>query len=527
MDRTAFPVSAIPEEPFPSSDRFSIPRDSHEVNLATGPGVVISVSPIKPTGSGSRDPRVLLQELFEQAGDGLSASLLDQSKTYDTYDGQNAAAGPDWYMIQFPETTTFNCIEMTMGLPYRDGGWWTSLAVETRSDESKAWQPVTDLEITPPYDFTDSRGTRRPFETHVLSFATISARMLRLIGRPGGVAEFTSLARLAVYRRDFSRWCKIDIPAAPTPYLFRLIDPNVLWDLSQSLVKLTGLTVDLAGMEYYLDQTRYQQYRQTVGPLYQGAPDLWFLMGNVMGWITWSKLLAESAELLGDSPVDPHVTVSFHRTLAQARAPIIVDGHTVGTMTSRYALLADANFDWDWHQHFAQQHQVDWSDYLAAIERSPRMTLKQLEGMADLMGMIANTIANLAHHNLHIEQKLSALENMKTARDQSTYLIRRAIEFMQDNLEESITVADVARAVALSPAYFCTLFAQETGRTPGNYLIDLRIARAKEYLAHTRMSVMDVCTALGYTPSYFSRLFKSRTGYTPGGYARHMRGDPA
>ncbi len=102
-------------------------------------------------------------------------------------------------------------------------------------------------------------------------------------------------------------------------------------------------------------------------------------------------------------------------------------------------------------------------------------------------------------------------------------IIQRAISFMQDNLETDIGVADVARFVALDPSYFCRLFTERTGRNPRDFLMDLRMDRAKYYLAHTEMSVMEVCVALGYSPSYFSRLFKRRMGCTPGQYAQKTR----
>lgn len=106
---------------------------------------------------------------------------------------------------------------------------------------------------------------------------------------------------------------------------------------------------------------------------------------------------------------------------------------------------------------------------------------------------------------------------------QQKEIVRQAIGFMHENLEAPIGVADVARSVGLTPSYFCRLFTEQTGRNPRDFLIDIRIERAKEYLAHTGMSVMDVCVALGYSPSYFSRLFKHRVGCTPGQYAQWMR----
>ena len=97
--------------------------------------------------------------------------------------------------------------------------------------------------------------------------------------------------------------------------------------------------------------------------------------------------------------------------------------------------------------------------------------------------------------------------------------VRRAIDYMEAHLEEGVTVAEVAQAIHLTMPYFSTLFTEETGHHPGNYLITLRIERAKEYLTHTPLSIVAVAATLGYDASYFSRLFKRHTGYAPSQYA--------
>lgn len=108
---------------------------------------------------------------------------------------------------------------------------------------------------------------------------------------------------------------------------------------------------------------------------------------------------------------------------------------------------------------------------------------------------------------------------------QQREIVRQAIRFMGEHLEDAIGVAEVAQAVFLSPSYFCRLFTEQTGCNPRDFLMDLRLERAKEYLSNTDMSVMDVCVALDYSPSYFSRFFKNRVGCTPGQYAMKQR-DP-
>ncbi len=489
-------------------------------NLARMPGVTLQVSHKQPIGSGSRDPRVLLNDDNYAQGT-KPLDFFQQSRTYDTYDGQNKANEPDWYTIHFTEKVRFNAIEMTMGFPYRDGGWWTSLEVEIQTDQHQPWQSVSHMQITPDYDFANHRGKRRPFESYLLAFDDVTAYAVRLIGQPGGLAQFTSLARLAVYHRDHSSDLAQFFAAPPIPYIYELISPATFADLSESLMKLTGLSISVESLEYYLDEGRFNKFWERIRANYYGQPDLWFIVGNAIGWDVLSKVEMQTCTLYPATPNKPHVRVWFHHTLANAVAPVIIEGRILGHLSSNSVVLKDQPFDEAWHRAWAQQHNVSWTEYHEAVSRSAQMTMEQLEGAAALMGMIANTVATLAHHNLRFQDEIKELQ--LSAREQRSSIVRRAIAYMQQNLENPVTVAEVSTTLALSPAYFCKLFKEETGRSPNSFLIDLRITRAKEYLSHTDMSVIDICTALGYTNSYFSRLFKRMTGQTPSEYARMMR----
>jgi AraC-like DNA-binding protein len=309
------------------------------------------------------------------------------------------------------------------------------------------------------------------------------------------------------------------LPRLPVPYLFRLISPNTIWDLSESLVKLTRLSIQVAYMDHYLDRRRYERWWQRLSHNYQGMPDLWHLMGVSIGWDAWNRV-----EYPDDpttiAPTQPYVRRSFHNTLARAVAPIVVERQVLGEITSHVVLL-EGEFDEGTHQHYAQRYGIPWDVYRAAAERSPTMALEQLEGAAEMLGMIANAMANLAHDKLALEQELVGVRSAADQRAaERRQLVQAAIQFMHDNLEENINIPDVARSVALSPTYFGILFAEHTGMSPIDYLIQLRIQRAKDYLTHTSMSVMEVCVALTYNPSYFNRLFKQHTGMTPGQFAR-------
>lgn len=491
-----------------------------ESNLVLGQDVHSDVSVRHPTGGGARDPGVLLNETAHQLH-GRPLADFDQNRTYNTYDGQNPASGLDWYAIELPERAVLNCIEMTMGLPYRDGGWWTSVWVEVWIDGG--WQRVENLIVTPPYHFDDEGQERRPYETYVLTFDDIAVPAVRVIGRAGGIAQFTSLARLALYHRDLTRWNPTDVPPTPVPDVFQFIQPETVWDLSENLTKLTGLTLFVPLLEYYLDAQRYKQLWRRYAGNYFGEPELWFLLGESVGWDVWNQGLDETAHEDLVTLNEPHVRRRFHNTLAQAVAPIVVDGQVLCELRSRSVILSDA-FDWEWHQRYAQELDLTWPEYLAAVKRTPHLTLEQLQAAAALTGLIANTIANLMHRNVHLERELAGVRGLITQRaQQRKELVRQSIDFMEENLEAPVGVAEVARAVGLSPSRFSILFTEQIGRNPRDFLIDLRLERARDYLTNTHMSVTEVCDVLGYDPSYFTRLFKRRHGCTPGNYLRRMR----
>jgi AraC-like DNA-binding protein len=286
--------------------------------------------------------------------------------------------------------------------------------------------------------------------------------------------------------------------------------------LSESLAKLSGLTIELPMMEYYLDEERHARFWRRMAPNYQGEPELWFLIGRTIGWSAWNQLKTAALKIDQGQRQFPRVTTMFHASLALACAPIVIDGHVVAEVTTRPVILAD-QIDWDWHRAWAHEHGVDWDEYLSAERRSLHKTRDQMEGAAAMIGIIGNTIATLAHHLATSEDSLA--KRTQRSRD----AVERAIDYMRDHLETPITVAEVARHVNLNPSTFCMMFSGYTGQTPSDYLINLRIARAEQLLAHTTMSVVDISEALGYDPSHFSRLFRHRTGYAPGRYARMMR----
>jgi len=94
--------------------------------------------------------------------------------------------------------------------------------------------------------------------------------------------------------------------------------------------------------------------------------------------------------------------------------------------------------------------------------------------------------------------------------------IRPAINYIDANYDKQITLPEIARASHLSVSRLAHLFKEQMGITVIDYLISVRIERAKELLVATDQNCTEVCFQVGYNnQSYFTRTFKELVGITP------------
>ncbi|SDC54851.1 two-component system, response regulator YesN [Paenibacillus sp. UNCCL117] len=104
----------------------------------------------------------------------------------------------------------------------------------------------------------------------------------------------------------------------------------------------------------------------------------------------------------------------------------------------------------------------------------------------------------------------------------SSNAVSRAIRYIEEHYAEQLSLQQVASHVHLNAAYFSHLFKKETGRSFVNFLIDVRMDKAKLLLSNTNLNVTEVSGKVGYDlPNYFAKLFKINTGLTPKEYRKH------
>lgn len=102
--------------------------------------------------------------------------------------------------------------------------------------------------------------------------------------------------------------------------------------------------------------------------------------------------------------------------------------------------------------------------------------------------------------------------------------VKEAQKFMRENYFFGIHVTDVAKHVSVDRKYLCTLFEQQTGMSTMDYLLKLRLDRAKELLVRGDLSVSIVAASVGYSDALgFSRIFKKHVGVSPREYKNGNR----
>jgi len=100
-------------------------------------------------------------------------------------------------------------------------------------------------------------------------------------------------------------------------------------------------------------------------------------------------------------------------------------------------------------------------------------------------------------------------------------IIASAVEYIKRNYSSKITLDGIADHLFISKPYFCRIFKEGTGQTPGAYITFVRIEESKKLLRQPSVNIVDIPELVGFVgQSYFTKIFKSETGTTPGQYRR-------
>ena len=119
-----------------------------------------------------------------------------------------------------------------------------------------------------------------------------------------------------------------------------------------------------------------------------------------------------------------------------------------------------------------------------------------------------------------------AKQQLYTGEEATESIINKARIIFRTNIDQDINIEKVATELCVSYAWFRKAFKTYTGIAPNQYLIQLKIEKAKMLLSNPSKSIKEIAFSLNFeSPFYFSKLFKEKAGVSPDAYRKNLKVD--
>lgn len=157
----------------------------------------------------------------------------------------------------------------------------------------------------------------------------------------------------------------------------------------------------------------------------------------------------------------------------------------------------------------------------ALIEQLARMartmlTEEQSDFFAD--GVARLLAAQLVrHHSTGMEAPQPRVTGLNSRQS------RAVREVIEERMHQPLSIDDLAAAAHLSPIHFARQFKRTSGKAPHQFLIEMRLARARDLLAG-ELPIVEIAFRCGFShQEHLTRLFGRRYGSTPAAYRRTLK----
>ncbi|WP_160114718.1 AraC family transcriptional regulator [Aquimarina sp. AU474] len=130
----------------------------------------------------------------------------------------------------------------------------------------------------------------------------------------------------------------------------------------------------------------------------------------------------------------------------------------------------------------------------------------------------------IVQEQTNIDANFKKLKVVKHNTKKELYkLVTEAKEYINDNLNEDISLDIISRDIGISKYYLHRLFTEINGKTPLSYLTTVRLEKAITKLRYSKNSIFDIAIACGFdNVSYFSNIFKRHTGFSPTQFRKNL-----
>lgn len=232
-----------------------------------------------------------------------------------------------------------------------------------------------------------------------------------------------------------------------------------------------------------------------------------------------------------------------HKGLVDFAVPIIVNNQYLGAVMAGQILVEDENnvdleeivmAKKDFYNLDENTKKLLESEY----NKLPKVSFNKIKSISQMMFHISKYIVeeavlkmslNEANYkltqgnkidiNIEDDEKTTTIVNLKTNDEEVESPIIKAIEYIDDNIQENITLDKISFVCNLSQCYFSKLFKKETGLNFVAYLNERKVIKAKQLLINTEKPINNIAIDLGFEDcGYFIRIFKKIEGMTPKKY---------
>ncbi len=192
-----------------------------------------------------------------------------------------------------------------------------------------------------------------------------------------------------------------------------------------------------------------------------------------------------------------------------------------------YAIMIEKDYFDDAYDSYTSTKppELFWKQFLVSSEIM--FYLKQFifeyENNIGNSGQVLQSLSLIITHKLirnllHIEGSAEPVS--------SVYQIEKTEQYIHQNFGNKLTVSSLAETANMSESHFMRVFKRETGISPMEYLIKVRIEKAKKFLSGSDKNITEISLNCGFgSTSHFSSCFLKQTGQTPTEYRKIYRAE--
>lgn len=236
--------------------------------------------------------------------------------------------------------------------------------------------------------------------------------------------------------------------------------------------------------------------------------DLWFIeQGAVELLIEGKKHTAGAGDVVFFSPGIPYRASTYeegcrfiyiHFDFEIGKQQRILNDFKLAGIVPQALIREDAHlFIKAYHRYSEPQSQSSNHLYLKACLTAIVAKMIELYGKGEYTGQFDN--------------------GSKTRKsERSLEMLQPVFNHINNHLQQSLKMSELAQLVGISEKYFITYFKQALGITPGQYMYQIKMNRARDYLLSKKYSVQQIAALLGYPdPFTFSKAFKKYYNVPP------------